>query len=367
MKFTKNQLIIGLVVLLIIIGGYWFFNRSNTSLTSTTLTSPGSSNSFFPLTAVKNIISTVTNNLTSSTTEVINGLFDEEDKPANFDILRAHKLVGGPVGEFGFTNKTGSTTLFYTNQNSNIISFIPEGASTTKIDLLLTPSSVIKSPDNSQFITLKTTPEGLVGELTSVKSKLTTKVLTSPLTDWLISWPEANTLNLQTRPSSGIDGFAYTFNLRTKQTTKILGPITGLNSLISPDGKKVIYSSSQNGKIETYVKTNSKEVGDKLSINTLIDKCLWYNNKYIVCMVTDKYLTTNYPDAWYQGLVSFTDNVWLVDSQYLESYLISIFGKPLADEPIDAINLKISPDKSTLYFINKLDRSLWSFDLTHAF
>lgn len=368
MKITKNQLIIGLVILIIIVGGYWFFTQSKTTTTTNIQPSTTPSSSFFPTTAIKNIVTTITNSITStSSNEVSDEPFNSSDRKDDFDILKAHKLVNGPVGEYGFVNKTGSTTLFYFKPDSSLVNFFPEEATSTKVDLTLASSSVIHSPDGKQIITLKFMESGLVGELTNLKSKITTKVITSPLTDWIITWPELNTLNLQTKPSSNIDGFAYSFNLKNKQTTKILGPLKGLNSLISPDGKKIIYSTSQNGQIKTFIKSIGKESGDELGIKTLVDKCIWYNKQYVICTLPNNYPPANYPDTWYQGLTSFNDNVWLINTDKIESYLISISGKSLAPEPVDAINLKVSPDGKTLYFINKQDRSLWSFDLAHAF
>jgi hypothetical protein len=335
MKITKNQLIIGLVILIIIVGGYWFFIKSKTTTTTNIQPSTTPSSSFFPTTAIKNIVSTITHSITStSSNEVSDEPFNNGGEKNDFDILKAHKV---------------------------------ENATSTIIDLTLASSSIIYSPDGKQIITLKLMESGLVGELTNLKSKITTKVITSPLTDWIITWPELNTLNLQTKPSSNIDGFAYSFNLKTKQTNKILGPLSGLNSLISPDGKKVIYSTSQNGQIKTFVKIIGKEDGGELGVKTLADKCVWYNKQYVICAVTNNYPPANYPDTWYQGLASFNDDIWLINADKLESYLISISGKNLASEPIDAINLKVSPDGKTLYFINKQDRSLWSFDLAHAF
>jgi len=366
MKITKNQLIAVVIVLIVILGGYWFLSRSNQT-TNTVQTAPSPVNSFFPTTAIKNIVTTISSVITSTSTNNPGGdpSFDQSPKK-DFDILKAHKIADGPIDDFIFTNTTGSTTIAYINKKSGSINFLPAGASSTKLSILTSTSTNIYSPDGKQLLTIKNTSDGLMGEVTNLKTKLTTKVTLSPLTDWLVAWPELNNLSLQSKPSSGVSGFTFTFNLKNKSTSKVLGPLNGLNSLISPDASKIIYSTNENGQINTGLAIISKNT-NVLGIKTLVDKCIWKDKKYVICAVTNKYQTANYPDAWYQGLTFFNDDIWLINTDNLESYLISIFGQPLASDPVDAINLKISPDGKTLYFINKRDSSLWSFDISHAF
>lgn len=364
---NKIKIITVLVLItLILIIGYWFINSSNDSSINTN-TSPTNNTSFFPVEALKRVVNTVSNTINSNPIiEVITENLTGTTTSKNYDILRAVKIAEGPIEKFGFTNKTGSTTLFYLLKGIEEVKFIPIEATST---LVLGSSTdwVVNSPNKEEVIKFNTLEGSLKGELTNLKNKITTSLTISPLTSWIITWPEASILSLQSKPSSGMDGYLYTFNLRNRSLNKILGPLPGLNSLISPDGKNIIYSTNQNGQVKTYIKSINSQEEIELGFKTLTDKCIWYNSKFVICAASQNIEFGNYPDSWYQGINSFNDDIWLTNSEGSHSYLISIFGESLGSELIDATDLKISPNKEELYFLNKRDSSLWKFDLTHAF
>jgi DNA-binding beta-propeller fold protein YncE len=63
-----------------------------------------------------------------------------------------------------------------------------------------------------------------------------------------------------------------------------------------------------------------------------------------------------YPDDWYQGLVTFNDSFWSIDTaQNSTTNIVS------PSQKFDARDLLVSPDGAYLYFINKIDGTLWSY------
>ena len=70
----------------------------------------------------------------------------------------------------------------------------------------------------------------------------------------------------------------------------------------------------------------------------------------------------NYPDAWYQGIVSFDDIFWKIDL-ISQTSVVLFDPEELGGEKIDGIKLSLSPSENLLFFVNKKNGSLWSYDL----
>ena len=67
-----------------------------------------------------------------------------------------------------------------------------------------------------------------------------------------------------------------------------------------------------------------------------------------------------YPDDWYKGLVSFSDVLVKINAENLSA---SSFVLDPAGAGPDAVNLFLSEDEKTLFFMNRRDNSLWRVDL----
>jgi len=76
-------------------------------------------------------------------------------------------------------------------------------------------------------------------------------------------------------------------------------------------------------------------------------------------------LSGSLPDGWYQGVVSFSDDIWRIDiTTGVTTMLVS--PPKTAGEEIDATKLLLSPDEAFLLFVNKKDSTPWSLKLTEG-
>lgn len=206
-----------------------------------------------------------------------------------------------------------------------------------------------------------------VGITVGFDGKKQVQLLDSPLREWLSFWPNDKLITLTTKPSQKVPGYMYFLDAQTGKTSKALGGISGLTTLTSPDGKEVLYSESSNNGINLFVYNVTKDTKTKLSLTTLPDKCVWSKHKkgILYCGVPQTPPSGSLPDLWYQGVVLFSDDMWMIDTA---TGITTILVNPtkVAGESIDVTKLSLSPDELFLLFVNKKDSAPWSLKLTGA-
>jgi len=224
------------------------------------------------------------------------------------------------------------------------------------------------SPDAGSIFYLFNTGDNLVGATMNLTTNKKTQIFTSPFTEWLSGWGNNKTITLTTKPSSGIPGYAYGIDAATglsaqagKNLNKILGGINGLTTLPSPDGKLILYNDDSLGLFVYHLDT---KVSDRLGLKTLPEKCVWgITSDVVFCSVPKLIEIGQYPDAWYQGEVSFSDQLWKLDLKTGNATMLLDPGAVNGGEEIDGIKLALDADENYLFFVNKKDSFLWEFGL----
>ena len=184
-----------------------------------------------------------------------------------------------------------------------------------------------------------------------------------PVKEWLVSWSQTNIVSLTTKPSAEAEGFLYFINARTGILSKILGNIKGLTALTRSDGQKILYSESVNSKINLYLFDRETGGSSIIPFETLPEKCVWgtTNTNIVYCAVPKSLSSGNYPDIWYQGIVSFNDSLWKINTNTKETELIYDFSEQGAH--VDLIQPILNTKENYLLFLNKKDLSLWGLRL----
>ena len=186
----------------------------------------------------------------------------------------------------------------------------------------------------------------------------------SPLNEWLTSWPKEETLTLTTKPSAKIAGYMYFLNSKTGDFSRILGGIFGLTTKTNKTATEVLYSDSVATSPNIYLYNIKGGESKLLTWSTLPEKCLWSNTnaKTIYCAVPKNFPAGDYPDVWYKGLVNFTDDIWMIDTDTMTATLVYDIQKETSNR-IDAIDLQLDKNDNYLFFTNKTDLTLWSLKL----
>jgi len=229
-------------------------------------------------------------------------------------------------------------------------SFLPENITDISI-----------SPDGSSIFYLFEIENGVVGVTASSSGDKKNQIFNSPFTEWLTSWPNDRMITLTTKPTFRFPGYMYYLDPVVKKLTKVLGGINGLTTLTSPSGKLILYNDNQ---LSLSVYNIDTKESFSLGIKTLPEKCTWdMASANLYCFVPKNIEGTQYPDVWYQGEISFLDDIWKVNA---ENGSTTILAKPAefqGGEEIDGIKPSLDEGENYLFFVNKKDSYLWELNL----
>lgn len=229
-------------------------------------------------------------------------------------------------------------------------SFLPDNIS----DLSL-------SYDETKMFYLVNSGDSIAGITINLKDSKKTQVFDSRFTEWLSLWPNAKSITLTTKPSGIAPGYMYTIDPSKKDFNRVLANINGLVTLTSPNGKLVLYSNS--GLSLSVYNTDSRE-SNSLGLSTVAEKCVWSKaGDAIYCAIPKSIPVGIYPDLWYKGETSFSDEIWKID---VESGITTRLINPISvvgGEEVDAIKLALDANEDYLFFVNKKDSYLWKLNI----
>jgi len=186
----------------------------------------------------------------------------------------------------------------------------------------------------------------------------------SAFREWLLSWPTINTIVLNTKPSAYSAGYAYSIDTKSKAFRRITGGQNGLTTLVSPDGLNVLVGETIDGSMKLSVLNLKTQSYKDVFARTLPEKCIWskLEKSTIFCAASESIVYAPYPDAWYQGLIFFDDNVWKINVDTLENHLI-VVPKSYVKDGLDITNMSLDKNEDYMLFTNKKDLSLWGLQL----
>ncbi len=280
------------------------------------------------------------------------------------------------ISEAAFGAQAGSVLVRYANSLDTINTYAgrlivsnTSTASTTNtftfdgsfLPLNITSVAVSPAKDRIAYIEHTDTGSQLV---TSGFTGVGSVVMNSPIREWLIEWTQPTSVLLTTKPSAQVPGYVYRVAIPSGTRSVVLEPIPGITVLGDTTGTYIAYTRG-GGNIDTHVLNTKTGSDTSLGVKTFVaEKCAWSKKvpTRVFCAVPNYIPTTNYPDAWYQGRVSFSDKIIQID---VSTGSVTPLAYPETDlnEPVDGLYLTLDQDEKNLFFINKKDSSLWQLRL----
>ncbi len=217
------------------------------------------------------------------------------------------------------------------------------------------------SPDTNKIFYLLNIGQSTVGTILNILDGKKVQVFDSVFTEWNSFWPNNKIITMTTKPSGSVLGYMYMIDVDKKNFTKVLGDVNGLTTLMSPNGKLVLVG---NNSLSLFVYNLETKGYQKLGLDTLPEKCVWNKtSESIYCAVPVFIEGANYPDDWYRGEVSFSDQIWKINISSGSSSLLVDPILVIGGEDVDGIKLALDVNEKYLFFVNKKDSFLWELEL----
>lgn len=272
---------------------------------------------------------------------------NEEKRTSNFTIPQIIKVI--------WSGDAKKAVIFYNLNNEVRKILVDYSESTPKTNFLSdTVSSVAFSPDSKSivFINSTETAENIFVSNSSFQNQR--KIFDNNIPNLEISWPAQNIIALKTKSSYAVNGFLYMVNANGGNFNKI-ADAPGLDVIWNNDGSGIVYTDSNLDLFFLDTKTGTKK---SLGFKTIAEKCAFskVKNNIVYCAIPSIISPNNYPDAWWQGKVSFEDNIIAIDTTTLD---LVLFAKTQSD----AVNPIITKDDAFLLFKNRNNGELWSLKL----
>ena len=256
-----------------------------------------------------------------------------------------------------FTDKT-KVVFRYINSNGEIETYLGELKDGSLIGSYLSLGLPAIQTFKDSLLSISTTDRGSEGYMSDSTGKKETLSFESQLLSITIPAIGDSFIAVLTKPVSSLAGALYFYEKGVQK--RILGGINGLTANPNEEGDLVLYSESSDRSFETSLHDRESNITRALPLATLPEKCTWGSATTMYCMVPEVIPPANYPENWYQGIVSFTDSLWRIDTETGVAKALAFFDE---SGPFDGVNLSVDEDEEYLTFINRRDGSLWGFDL----
>lgn len=294
-----------------------------------------------------------------------------ETKNTSSETTRLSNTTLSKYSDVLFLSPLSFVARRWNNDTSTIETFVGSLVhESTSTDTLVTKGALI-SPNIKEVVVfgnalfnLYSSVGGSLGYLETPAGGKDVLVFKSALSDWNLDWVSSKLITFETKPSMEDPGYFFVFNTENGSFKSVLGNIYGLTAKASPNLQSLLYSESKNNTILTFYKNTKTEAILQLRSTTLPEKCVWStkDQNIVYCFVPNTIPQGNYPDDWYKGKVEFSDSLIKIDvSTGSENVLVNLNNESGSD--IDAIKPSLNATDGYIYFINKRDGSLWSYDV----
>ena len=217
------------------------------------------------------------------------------------------------------------------------------------------------SRDKAKMFYLVKTKNGVTGYIKTFITGKSTQVFSHAFSEWLSQYITDKKMYLTTKPSSSVPGQLYSLNVATGAISKIFGGVLGLTTLANHDGSTVLFGASEATGPRIGIFNPADRSTKLLEIYGLPEKCVWSkDNITVYCGIPKRILGTEFPESWYQGIVSFEDYFVKINTKTLSVITIENGNGAPA---FDATDLFLDSEEGIIFFTNKKDGTLWSLKM----
>jgi hypothetical protein len=215
---------------------------------------------------------------------------------------------------------------------------------------------IVRNRTTNQWFGLERKSGETNGTLQSFSDQKTFPVFNSSFNEWLPQFVNKSLITMTTYASGTIDGYMYGMKPENSSFVKLLGPLPGLTTNTSPNGRWVFATYTVNNQFVSRIIDLETGTQQSVPFVTIPEKCTWYSDVEIYCGVPTEFPSGLYPDDWYKGSVVFSDILWKYNRETKERLQLGTF-----QSPTDIFRIESYNDLGYLFFINKNNNELWSY------
>ena len=225
--------------------------------------------------------------------------------------------------------------------------------------------SVALSADGKQMIYTMDRGDQFFLNRSNIDGSAMSTIFNSYIKEWNVQWPQQSKVFLTSKADSRYPGVLYVIDPATRRFDKLLSDILGLATLANPDGSRVAVSYTDPNNDFGFAIFNVAERDYAYpNFRTIAEKCVWskIDTSVIYCAAPLERVFESMPEAWYMGKISTMDTIFRLDTDDMSSVeILTQIG--LEGNDLDIDDMALSKDESFLYFINKRDLTLWSYEI----
>ena len=156
------------------------------------------------------------------------------------------------------------------------------------------------------------------------------------------------------QPATGLEGALY--EVRGTTLTPVSNPHFGFVALVTDS--QYTRSSVREGQLQSVIASLTNTETTLIAPVVVPEKCTW-RDATLLCASPFSVDTPNYIENWYQGVVRSNDVLWQIDPNTGGAQMLdnpeTVLGRPLDMERLSRTAA------GELFFINRLDNSLWRY------
>lgn len=220
----------------------------------------------------------------------------------------------------------------------------------------------LNTKNNALFYLAANSKGGVDGFIQSWNGTKATKIFSSVVGSWNVSYLADGRIILLESPQDGIPGYAYTLSSNGSLNPLLASGVPGLTILPQSGGKDLVYGSADGTSVSLFTLATTSPV--VTTLQTVADKCVWMPgiSMIVYCAVPVSAPQENFLSQWYQGIAHTADNWWKIDLSDGQEALVYSPGSGGAS--LDVQNPVMDPTGTYIAFQNSVDGSLWVLNVT---
>lgn len=279
----------------------------------------------------------------------------EETRLSNTTVPNAQNAV--------FSPSQGYVAIRSGYQNSNEVVLVElNNSGSGQATTLAARMNDFSFSSNGELLYTELRSDGTAGIALNPKTKGIRSIFNLPFQTATIIWSRDGVTPHYVYPKASAKLYGYFYAI--KNGTIVRQPAAGLGLIGSANSEYISYTTVPGKEPLSFIYNLSTEKPDLSPIITEPNKCAFgtQSNTTLYCGYSLTTYGYNFPDDWYKGTRSFADRIWKID---LADTTARQLVDPLSNvgRELDITGMQVSSDEKMLYFLNKNDTTLWTYEI----